>query len=216
MLIVRLCTAMDAEIRLMPRRFSGRAVGVLSRAFDQDPILAYFLGHGPRRAVADRMFFGDILQSALPFGRVYAAIGDDRALGVAVWRPPGASMGSFSVRANSALRGVVVRALYPRGSRELLGGFATIEKLHPSVPHWYLMFVGIETGLQGQGIGSRLLAPVLELADATQTLCYLETPFPRTHVFYQRLGFEIASESHPFPGAPSLWTLIRKPPAGPG
>jgi GNAT superfamily N-acetyltransferase len=207
--------AMDAEIGLMPRRFSGRAVGVLSRAFDQDPILAHYLGHGPRRALADGMFFGDILQSALPFGHVYAAIGQKRLLGVAVWRPPDASTASFSVRANSALRAAGVRALYPRASRELFGGFATIEQLHPSEPHWYLMFVGIDPGLQGQGIGSRLLAPVLERADATRTLSYLETPFPRTHVLYQRLGFEIASESHPFRGAPPLWTMIRKPPAGP-
>jgi ribosomal protein S18 acetylase RimI-like enzyme len=116
----------------------------------------------------------------------------------------------------SALRERVVRALYPRAADELFRGFAKLEPLHPSEPHWYLTFVGIDSRLQGQGIGSRLLAPVLQQADASSTLCYLETPFPRTHAFYQRLGFEIASQSHPFRGAPPLWTMLRKPGRGSG
>mgnify|MGYP001443779733 CR=1 FL=1 len=205
---------MDAEIGTLPPRLASRAVGVLTRAFDQDPILTYYLGRGPRRAAAYRMFFADIVQSSLPYGHVYGATADTRLLGVAVWKPPDPPAGSPRTRASSALRELVVRALYPRAARELFGGFANLEPLHPSVPHWYLMFVGIDVGLQGvglqgQGIGSRLLAPVLQRADADATLCYLETPFRRTHVFYQRLGFEFASESHPFPGAPPLWTMIR-------
>jgi GNAT superfamily N-acetyltransferase len=114
------------------------------------------------------------------------------------------------------LRALVVRALYPRAARELFDGFANLERLHPSMPHWYLMFVGIDVGLQSQGLGSRLLAPVLQRADSAGTLCYLETPFRRTHAFYERLGFELTSESHPFRGAPSLWTMIRKPRSGSG
>jgi GNAT superfamily N-acetyltransferase len=206
----------DAEIGILPRRVAGRAVGVLARAFDEDPILTHFLGRGPRRAFAYRMFFADIIQSALPWGHVYAATSDNRLLGVAVWKPPDAPAGSLPNRANSMLRELVVRALYPRTARKLFGGFANLESLHPSVPHWYLMFVGIDVGLKNQGLGSRLLAPIFQLADAARTLCYLETPFRRTHPFYQRLGFEVASESHPFRGAPPLWTMVRRPRDGSG
>jgi GNAT superfamily N-acetyltransferase len=159
------------------------------------------------------MFFADIIQSSMPFGHVYAATAGDLLLGVAVWEPPDPLEPSPKTRASSAVRELIVRALYPRAAPKLFAGFGNLEPLHPSVPHWYLMFVGIEVGLQGKGMGSRLLAPVLEQADAARTLCYLETPFRRTHVFYQRLGFEIASESHPFVGAPALWTMIRKPPS---
>ena len=202
---------METEIGLLPRRLSGRAVGVLARAFDDDPILTHYLGHGPRRALANRMFFTDIVQSSLPLGHVYAATSDIGVQGVATWKPPDPAADSLRTMVDSALRHLVVRALYPRTARKLFGGFANLARLHPSVPHWYLMFVGIDVGLQGRGIGSRLLAPVLQRADAARTLCYLETPFRRTHVFYQRLGFEVASESHPFPGAPPLWTMIRPP-----
>jgi ribosomal protein S18 acetylase RimI-like enzyme len=207
---------MDAEIGVLPRRLSSHAVGVLSRAFDQDPILTHYLGHGLRRAVAYRMFFGDIVQSALPSGHIYSATTDSRLLGVAVWKPPDAVSGSLPSRTNSALRELVVRALYPRAAGQLFGGFASLGANHPSVPHWYLMFVGIDAGLQGQGLGSKLLAPVLQLADASRTICYLETPFRRTHAFYQRIGFEIVSELHPFRGAPPIWTMLRKSGSGSG
>ena len=207
---------MDAEIRMLPRRLAGRAVGVLTRAFEEDPILSYYLHHGPRRALASRTFFGEILRSGLSSGRVYGAIGDDWVLGVAVWMPPDAPNPSLGKRTRSALSQAFVRALFPRTADELFRGFAEIEHLHPAVPHWYLMFVGTDVAFQGRGIGSRLLAPVLQLADATGTLCYLETPFPRTHEFYRRLGFEIRSESHPFQGAPPLWTMTREPTAATG
>jgi GNAT superfamily N-acetyltransferase len=202
---------MHAEIRRLPSRLAGRAVGVLTRAFDEDPILTFYLHNRRRRAVAYRTFFGEIIQSVLPFGHVYGVIGDDRVLGVAVWRPPDAPKPSLANRTRSAFSEAVVRTLFPRTAGELFRGFAKIEQLHPSASHWYLMFVGVDLGQQGRGVGSRLLAPVLELADATGTLCYLETPFPRTHEFYRRLGFEIGTESHPFRSAPPLWTMIREP-----
>jgi ribosomal protein S18 acetylase RimI-like enzyme len=200
----------DAEIRMLPPGLAGRAVGVLTRAFSEDPILTFYLRHPSRRAVAYRTFFGEIVQSALPLGHVYGAIDGDRVLGVAVWRPPDLPKPSIANRARSAMGEAFVRALFPRTAGELFRGFANLQELHPRVPHWYLMFVGIDVGLQGRGIGSRVLAPVLELADATNTICYLETPFPQTHEFYRRLGFEIVAESHPFRGAPPLWTMTRE------
>ena len=90
-------------------------------------------------------------------------------------------------------------------------GFGQLEAGHPADPHWYLFFVGVDPSCQGQRIGEQLLVPVLRAADAANTLCYLETPFPRTHAFYQRLGFEIRTEGHPFAGAPTLWTMLRSP-----
>ena len=106
---------------------------------------------------------------------------------------------------------LTLRTLFPRTALGLFQAFAATQGLHPHAPHRYLFFVGVDPALQGKGNGARVLAPVLESADRTGTLCYLETPFPRTHAFYRRLGSEIATESHPFVGAPPRWTMIRKP-----
>ena len=85
--------------------------------------------------------------------------------------------------------------------------------MHPEEPHWYLAFVGVDPALQRTGVGSRLLAPVQALADHDGLPCYLETPFPETHAFYRRLGFEVATLTQPFAGAPGLWTMVRPPAA---
>lgn len=204
---------MDVEISQLPRRAIGQAVSVLRRAFDDDPILTHYLSGPRRRKMAYRAFFGPIVREHLASDHVYAALDDGRVVGVAVWRPPGARPRSRADVVRSFVGELAVRGLFPTGAGELYRGFAATERLHSPTPHWYLFFVGIDIDVQGEGIGSRLLAPVLELADESGTLCYIKTPFPRTHTFYRRLGFEIDSESHPFKNAPPLWTMTR-PPAG--
>lgn len=104
-----------------------------------------------------------------------------------------------------------MKALCPRGAAALGAGFRQLSHLRPSEPHWYLAFVGVEPTHQGKGLGAAILAPALALADDQQRLCYLETPFPRTHSFYRRLGFEMTGEHRPFAAAPPIWTFTRQP-----
>jgi ribosomal protein S18 acetylase RimI-like enzyme len=186
------------------------AVDILVRAFKDDPILTFYFHAPSRRVMAFRTFFGDIVRGHMKFGHVYAALVDYQVVGVAVWRPPGEEDESLHGRLRGLCTHLWLRLLFPRTSSELFRGFQENKRLHPQEPHWYLFFMGVDKDLQGRGIGSRLLTPVLELADRSQTLCYLETPFPKTHIFYQRLGFEIKEESYVFRGAP-LWTMIRLP-----
>ena len=65
-------------------------------------------------------------------------------------------------------RSGVLRAL-PRLSWTLRGRMAAalkriaaIERVHPRQPHWYLAVLGIEPPRTGRGVGSALLAPVLQ------------------------------------------------------
>ena len=90
-------------------------------------------------------------------------------------------------------------------------GFARLEETHPHHPHWYLFFIALESNQRGRNIGAKLMAPVLQSADAAMLPCYLETPFPQTLPFYRKLGFEVTGEPRPFNGAPQLWAMTRKP-----
>ena len=205
---------MEPAVLQLPERRVGQAVGVLVRAFRDDPVLTFFLHNPGRRTMAFRAFFGNIVRAHLRFGHVYAALVENQVAGVAVWRPPEAGGETLRDRVRALSTQLLVRSLFPRTAGDLFRGFEATIALHPRAPHWYLFFMGVDVDLQGRGVGSRLLAPVLELADRTGTLCYLETPFPRTHAFYRRLGFEISSESHPFRGAPTVWTMTRHPNPG--
>lgn len=92
--------------------------------------------------------------------------------------------------------------MFPRASRYLFAGFVALERFHPSDPHWYLAFVGVEPSIQRRGVGAAILDPVLKTAEEAKESCYLETPFPQTHEFYERLGFKRQSELNPWVGAP--------------
>ena len=192
-----------------------RASHLLARAFAEDPIITHFLYDRVRRRIAFPAFFRAALEEMLPGGRVYAAHDDDHLIGVAAWSSPDAAHPPGGAQRGAARQRRVVRMLFPLASGRLFGGFATLERFHPVDRHWYLAFIGIEPGFQARGIGRALLTPVLEIADKTNALCYLETPFPRTHEFYERLGFAHHAEHSPFAGAPQgVVTFLREPGRG--
>jgi len=185
------------------------AVDLLVRAFMPDPIFSYYFPDDNQRAEVFRNFINDLVRAHIRFGHVYAAVLDEKLVAAAVWRPPDAGEPTARDRKRQTLTEKRVHAIDSKGATAIFEGFVGLEAGHPAEPHWYLFFTGVEPAMQGRGIGSRLLAPVLELADRSHTLCYLETPFRQTHEFYRRLGFSIATEGHPFAGAPTLWTMIR-------
>jgi GNAT superfamily N-acetyltransferase len=187
------------------------AVAVLTRAFMPDPIFSYFFPETDQRAEVFRTFFNDMVRAHIRFGHVYAAVLDENLVAAAVWRPPDAGEPTTRDRRRQTLTEKRVRAIDSNAAAALFEGFAMLESGHPAEPHWYLFFTGVEPNMQGRGIGSRLLAPVLEMADRSRAPCYLETPFPRTHEFYRRQGFAVATEGHPFVGAPALWSMTRSP-----
>jgi GNAT superfamily N-acetyltransferase len=202
---------MDVDVGLLDEREVHAGARLLARAFAADPVIGYYLTRGFRQRSGFRAFFRAALFESLPHGAVYAARTDARLVGVAAWLPPIAPEAPPSQRARSST--AMVRMLYPTSAGRLFAGFAGLEALHPSEPHWYLMFVGVEPALQSGGVGAALLSPVLETADADGVLCYLETPFEGTHSFYRRLGFEIRSESQPFEAPAPVWTMTRPAPA---
>jgi GNAT superfamily N-acetyltransferase len=187
------------------------ASSLLTRAFADDPIITWFLDGRLRRRIAYPAFFLAVLAEMLPSGHVYAAHHDGKLIGVAAWLPPGAQEPDARARRSAARQRAVVRLLFPRASSGLFAGFAAMEQFHPADPHWYLAFVGVEPTIQSHGIGRTLLAPVLEIADLTKTLCYLETPFPRTHKFYERLGFVRHSELNPWGAPQGAVAFVREP-----
>jgi GNAT superfamily N-acetyltransferase len=203
---------MNINIGRLSSAECGRASRLLTRAFADDPIITHFLYDHLRRWIAFPAFFRAVIEEMLPSSHVYAAHNDDNLIGVAAWLPPNAPEPDAAARRAAARQQRVVRMMFPRSSRSLFQGFVVLGEFHPSDPHWYLAFVGIEPTMQSRGIGHTLLAPVLNLADQTNALCYLETPFPRTHQFYERLGFVRHAEHKPFIGAPKgVVTFLRQP-----
>lgn len=202
---------LPAPAALQAREFRA-AVGLFARAFAQDPILTHYYRDG-RRGLAYRLLFGDLVLAHRAHGHADALRDGARLVAVALWSPPDGATPPWRERLRASLFSASLRLLFPRAAAPLGAGFERLSHLHPREPHWYLAFIGVEPAYQGLGLGAKLLAPVIARADDQERACYLETPFPRTHRFYQRLGFELTGEHRPFEGAPPVWTFLR-PPAG--
>ena len=200
---------MEPTVRLLRRREVRRASVLLAAAFADDPFIGYFLRDRRRRALALPPFFRAVLHELLPAGAVYALEADGVLAAVAAWAPPGGLRSSRRSRFLARVAGFELRALVPRASPRLLAGFTALAQNHPPQPHWYLAFIGVEPRWQRHGIGRVLLAPALSKADAAGMPCYLETPFPDTRAFYERLGFKDSEQLHPVEGAPPIWTMTR-------
>jgi len=87
-----------------------------------------------------------------------------------------------------------------------------MEAHHRDLPgHWYLLYVGVRPGRQGQGVGGALLRPVLEECDRAGTPAYLEASCERNRALYARHGFE-DREPYALPrGGPVVFPMWRAP-----
>lgn len=179
---------------------------MLARAFLDDPVMGWLLpAASARTARLPPMFAMQLRCLYLRLGEVYTT--KDLA-GSAVWAPPEAW--------HTAIRSVV-RAT-PRLVWTLRGrlgsavrSVAAIEAVHPVESHWYLAVLGTEPARQGEGIGSALLAPVLDRCDRDWIPAYLESSKESNVAFYRRLGFEVTGTIDLPRGGPRVWTMWRDP-----
>jgi ribosomal protein S18 acetylase RimI-like enzyme len=178
----------------------------LADAFWTDPVMAWILRDEDSRSRRMARLFGVQLQGHyLPLETVWTT--PDHA-GAAMWAAPGHAV----IPPAKLLRHLpgVVGALGRHTLRTLLT-LNHVERLHPKEPHWYLGVLGTRTAVQGRGIGSRLLATVLDRCDDEGVPAYLESSKYSNIAFYRRHGFEVTGEiSLPF-GGPSVWPMWRDP-----
>lgn len=185
-----------------------RAIGdVLGRAFVDDPVWTWLTPDPARRARHFGALFAHVAHHRIRQG---TALTTDGCSGAALWAAPG----SWQVPPLAALpaAGAAVRA-FGAGSGLVRAGrsVATMERHHPKEPHWYLEVLGTDPELQGRGVGSALLAPVLERCDGEGTPAFLESSKPENLAFYGRFGFEVTEEFRLADGAPPMWRMWRSP-----
>jgi GNAT superfamily N-acetyltransferase len=104
--------------------------------------------------------------------------------------------------------------LMPAWGRRLprvIRGLLRVEGAHPETPpHFHLAVLGTEPSRQGEGIGSALIAPVLELCDRDHVPAYLESSKESNIAFYARHGFRVTGEIN-LPKGPLVWPMWRTP-----
>ena len=191
-------------VRRAGREDLGALAGVLARAFHDDPVMAWFFPEPAERERRIERMFRLRVGSMLGQDETYTT---DDHLGAAVWAQPG----RWEM---SPLAGLVLTLrMLPltRGRTPLLArGWKMIDAEHPPEPHYYLAILGTDPEAQGRGVGSALLAPVLEDCDRNEIPAYLESSKESNLAFYARHGFRVTGELD-LPEGPHVWLMWRDP-----
>lgn len=202
-------TRTPVPIALMSHQHK-QASAVMGEAFHSDPLWQYLVLDGTRRTPALSLSMSILVRYSLLYGKVYTTSDLD---GVACWLPPGHTTPSLSRLARIGVRSAPFQLGWT-GIRRYLAVESYSGNIHKSIApgkHWYLWGLGVKPSRQGQGIGGRLIQPVLALADSDRLSCYLETMNEKNVPFYIKHGFRIASVG----GVPGhklhVWAMLREP-----
>ena len=194
---VRVATAADASA----------LTKVLVRAFADDPFISWAVRADARRTAAYwRLFDLFVRRLSLPYGHTFTTATLDA---VALWAPPGCwKQGALDqVRQLPDWLAIVGLKRIPH----VLGAIATLLNKHPSEPHYYLPFVGVDPSAQGQGTGSAVLQPVLQWCDTLRLGAYLENTNERNLAFYERIRFRVLDMMVLGKDGPRVWRMWRAP-----
>jgi ribosomal protein S18 acetylase RimI-like enzyme len=179
---------------------------MLARAFLDDPVAEWSCRPDSLRAGVLEHFNGARLRHLLPHHEVWTT---PELASAALWAPP--LQWRTTPRQDLELaRAVLHPRLLPRAPL-VAAGLLNLERRHPRTPpHWYLAVLGTDPAAQGQGLGSAVLAPVLEQCDVDGVGAFLESSKERNIAFYARHGFRVTAELR-LPRGPKMWAMWRDP-----
>lgn len=184
-----------------------RALGqVLGGAFQDDPVWMWVCPDPAKRRRFLGQLLGQVIRSRVARGWAWTT---DHHEGGAVWAAPDEWKMSTSEILRCAVPGV--RSIGLRNARSRMVALDAMEQGHPSEPHWYLEILAARVDLRGRGVGSALMAPMIERCDVEGTAAYLESSKQENLAFYHRFGFEVTEEAVMAPGCPPLWRMWRNP-----
>ncbi len=197
----------DVRVRPATEEDVPVAVRTLTRAFVDYAYMRHVVAADDYERRVGRMEELFLSRIGMAYGRVWVA---DEGRAVAAWTTPDKDPGP-----GFAEIGPLVGEL--AGDRA--AAYEEVEGLlapyRPSEPVWFLATVGVDPQVQGRGLGSAVLRPGIEAAEAAGYPAFLETSSERNVRFYERLGFAVTAEV-PLPdGGPRTWCMRREPRTSP-
>ncbi|MBD0422371.1 GNAT family N-acetyltransferase [Streptomyces sp. NPDC052309] len=185
-------------------------VRLLDEAFQDDPVSGWvFPGAEYRRRTHHRLMAA-FTDAVLADGRIdVTEDGAACALWLSVPADEGTGDGAGDAVDDSPAQ--VREAVDPDNERvELIGRLTA--GIHPSGrAHEYLWMIGVAPERQGEGLGTALIASVLDRCDREGLPAYLEASSARSRGLYERLGFAFTGEPLDLPDGPRMWPMWREP-----
>lgn len=178
----------------------------MAAAFDDDPVAEWSIPPLHLRNRTLIQFYLAYLHQKQRYGTVWC---DDELSGAAIWAPPGESKMGVADTVD-LLRRVFHPRLAWRAPMLAVGGIAVENKQPKNRDFFYLAALGVDPKAQGRGLGSKLLAPMLEICDTDGVGAYLESSKESNIAFYARHGFRVTGQ-HKLPRGPVIHLMWRDP-----
>ena len=186
-------------VQVATTREEDLVVGTMTVAFVTDPAMRWIYPEPSQYLAGFPRLVGALGKGAFEKGSAHQA---SEFAGVAIWLRPG-------VHPDPVLLGQVIESTVDvQQAPRVLEALEELDRWHPSEPHWYLPFIGVDPPRQRAGLGSLLLRHALRQVDEEHTPAYLETANPGNIPLYRRHGFELAATIN-LPSAPALFPMVR-------
>ena len=176
-------------------------IDVLVRANWEDPAARWVWPDSQQFLMHFPSFVRALGGKAFAHGSAYYV---DGYTGAALWLPPDVHPDE------NALIALLERTVSEQIQKDFFPVLEQMGRYHPSEPHWYLPFVGVDPSQQGKGFGSALLQHILIQVDRDNMLAYLESSNPKNIPLYKRHGFELLG-SIQIGTSPSIAPMLRRP-----
>jgi predicted N-acetyltransferase YhbS len=200
------------EIRVMQKNDIDAVVELMTRAFQNAALYAYFEPRDKKRTDFLRMLFSH----RLPFGfeerDAEVAYDGKKILGAALWTKPGTAPAE-----NHALTEAVRQydaTVFEKWQTFHKILFGSLGSVCPE-PHWSLAPIAVIPEFQGKGIAHALFQRKLTQIDAAHDPCLLGTQDEVNTKIYARYGFKIVQETvvpqkEAGASAVTSWAMLRK------
>lgn len=188
-----------AGVRTVATVDTDRVVGIIAVAFVADPAMRWLYPDPHQYVTSFPVLVRAFGQKAFEHGSAHEAADFAAA---ALWLPPG-------IEPDEAALGQVIQSTVDAERvPKVFEALGQLGQYHPTEPHWYLPFIGVDVPRQGRGLGSALLRHALEQVDREHRRAYLETANPRNIPLYERHGFELVGRIEGS-SAPTLFPMAR-------
>jgi ribosomal protein S18 acetylase RimI-like enzyme len=203
---------MNSEFRLLTFSDVEQAARVLSQAFMDDPLCSFLLPFGRTRGRTLYKFFRAYGEVNIKNNRGYGS--GEPLEGVAYWDFPDQADVSISLKSLTVFLPLLF-TMYPIGyfrARKIIQQIDDLHKQYASESHYYLDNIGVLPAARGKRISSKLIHPVLEMADSQKVVAYTDTVTHSNVALYEHFGFQCVAEAS-VPGTNiTVWALRRPSP----
>ncbi|MET9830478.1 GNAT family N-acetyltransferase [Streptomyces sp. NPDC006385] len=193
---VAIRTAGEADRELVVR--------LLDAAFQDDPVSGWVFPGEEHRRTTHPLLMAAFTDIVLTVGRIDVT---EDGTACALWMSVPADAHDQDDEGPARLR----EAIDPENERvELIGRLTA--RIHPvGRAHEYLWMIAAAPEHQGEGLGTALIASVLDRCDREGLPAYLEASSARSRKLYERLGFELLDRPLDLPDGPQMWPMWREP-----